>query len=201
MNELQISNPKVENTNRRLAIVLSGLILFSGCASSEPNETPVISGVPGTAYPMPPLSGASLANLGWELEDGSRSVFSDYKGKVLLLDFYATWCAPCRVSVPYLIDLQKRYKDSGLAVIGLNVGGPEDEPKVPAFAKQFGIQYTLARPDDELANFLLSDDPAIPQTFVFDRHGKLVERLIGFGSQSGKIIDRAVEQALQTEAP
>ena len=198
---MQISNPKVKNASRRLAIVLGGSLLFSGCSSSEPNETPVISGVPATAYPMPPLSGASLANLGWELEDGSRSVFSEYKGKVLLLDFYATWCAPCRVSIPYLINLQQRYKDQGLVVIGLNVGGADDEPKVPAFAKQFGIQYTLAKPDDELANFLLADDSAIPQTFVFDRHGKLVERLIGFGPGSGKIIDRAVEHALQTEAP
>jgi thiol-disulfide isomerase/thioredoxin len=139
--------------------------------------------------------------MGWELPDGKRSVISEYKGKVLVLDFYATWCVPCRDSVPHLIGLQKKYEDQGLRVIGLNVGGPGDEEEVPAFAKEFGIQYTLGKPDQELVTFLLSDVDAIPQTFVFDREGKLVERMIGFGSGSGKQLDEAVESALQTPAP
>lgn len=123
---------------------------------------------------------------------------SEYKGNVLILDFYATWCVPCRDSVPHLIGLQKKYENQGLRVVGLNVGGPEDEREVPAFAKEFGIQYTLAQPDEELVNFLLADSDAIPQTFVFDRQGQLVERLIGFGPSSGEVIDRAVESALKT---
>ena len=150
---------------------------------------------------MPPVSGTSIVNMGWELADGKRSVFSDHKGKVLILDFYATWCVPCRDSIPHLIGLQKQYEEQGLTVVGLNVGGPEDEQEVPKFAKQFGIQYTLAKPDEELASFLLADVDAIPQTFVFDRQGKLVERLIGFGKGSGKQLDAAVEAALKTQAP
>lgn len=150
---------------------------------------------------MPPLRDGSLANLGWELTDGNRAVFSEFKGKVLVLDFYATWCGPCRDSVPHLIGLQKKYEDQGLRVVGLNVGGPGDPEKVPAFAKEFGIQYTLAKPDEDLVSFLLYDSDAIPQTFVFDRQGKLVERLIGFGEGSGDDLDRAVESALTTSAP
>ena len=138
--------------------------------------------------------------MGWQLADGKRSVFSEYKGKVLVLDFYATWCVPCRDSVPHLIGLQKKHADQGLVVVGLNVGGPGDEQEVPAFAKEFGIQYALAKPDDELVSLLMSDFDAIPQTFVFDRQGKLVERLIGFGKGSGEKIDQAVESALQTSA-
>ena len=76
---------------------------------------------------------------------------------MLILDFYATWCVPCRDSVPHLIGLQKKYEDQGLGVVGLNVGGPGDEQEVPAFAKEFGIQYTLAKPDDDLASFLMAD--------------------------------------------
>jgi thiol-disulfide isomerase/thioredoxin len=139
--------------------------------------------------------------MGWELADGKRTIFSEYKGKALILDFYATWCIPCRDSVPHLTGLQKRYEDQGLIVVGLNVGGPGDEQEVPAFAKEFGIQYTLARPDEDLVRFLLSDSDAIPQTFVFDRQGQLVERFIGFGAESGKHIDSAVETALKTPAP
>lgn len=149
---------------------------------------------------MPPTSG-SLTALGWNADGGKRSVFADYKGKVLVLDFYATWCEPCRRSIPHLVGLQDRYADQGLHVIGLNVGGPDDEEKVPAFAKEFSIQYTLAVPDDELVTFLLANNDAIPQTFVFDRQGQLAERLIGFGPNAGDRIDHAVEAALKTPAP
>jgi thiol-disulfide isomerase/thioredoxin len=139
--------------------------------------------------------------MGWESADGKRSIFSEYKGKVLILDFYATWCVPCRDSVPHLIGLQKKYEDQGLVVVGLNVGGPGDEEKVPDFAKEFGIQYALARPDDDLVTFLLSDNDDIPQTFIFDRQGQLVERFLGFGPDTGPRLDAAVESGLKTPAP
>ena len=137
--------------------------------------------------------------MGWE-SNGNRSVFSEYKGKVLILDFYATWCTPCRDSIPHLIGLQKKYEEQGLQVVGLNVGGPGDEQLVPAFARQYGIQYTLARPDDDLASLLLAGQDAIPQTFVFDRQGQLVQRFIGFGPSTGTYLDSAVETALKSAA-
>lgn len=183
-------------------VIFCGLLFGIACNSSERTNTntPVISGPPATTFPMPPLSGASLSNLGWKTSDGKHSLISEYKGKVLVLDFYATWCLPCRDSIPHLIGLQRQHEERGLRVVGLNVGGPEDEPEIPAFAKEFGIQYPLALPDDELVGLLLADSDAIPQTFVFDRQGQLVERLIGFGPESGKILDRAVENALNSPA-
>jgi len=150
---------------------------------------------------MPPTNEASINKLGWTFGGGKRNVFADFKGKVLILDFYATWCEPCRRSVPHLIELQNKFADQGLQVIGLNVGGEDDEDRVPDFAKEFGIQYTLAQPDDELATFLLGDSNAIPQTFVFDRQGQLAERLIGYGPEAGDRLDSAVDAALKTPAP
>ncbi len=185
-------------------LALCGLMLLAGCNSTDnadSSKTPVISGPPSTAYPMPPLSGNSLLNMGWELTDGTRSVFSDFKGKVLVLDFYATWCVPCRDSVPHLVELQKTFEEQGLKVVGLNVGGPGDAAEVPAFAKEFGIQYALAKPDEDLIGLLLSDSDAIPQTFVFDRQGQLLERLIGYDSELAQRLDRAIESALKTPAP
>jgi hypothetical protein len=84
---------------------------------------------------------------------------------------------------------------------GVIRGGPEDLEKVPGFARELGIQYPLAVPDDELVEFMLSDIDSIPQTFVFDREGLLVERVIGFGPSSGARIDLAVENALKAPAP
>lgn len=186
-----------------LAILICGL---AACNSNDPPshtpaKVPVSSAPPSTALPMPPVNGASINNLGWNADGGKRSVFSDFKGKVLVLDFYATWCEPCRNSIPHLIGLQNQYASQGLQVIGLNVGGPDDLLKVPAFAKEFGIQYPLAIPDDELVTFLLANNDAIPQTFVFDRQGQLAERLIGFGPNAADRIDSAVEAALKTPAP
>ena len=194
-------------TKRSKAVLLCSLLLLTGCNSNDPpspnTNTPIISGPPtGTTYPMPPTgNAASLANMGWQSADGKRSVFSEYTGKVLILDFYATWCVPCRDSVPHLIGLQNKYQDQGLVVVGLNVGGPDDEEKVPEFAKEFGIQYKLATPDEDLVRFLLADVDAIPQTFVFDRQGQLVQRFTGFGPETGKYLDSAVESGLKSPAP
>ncbi len=184
-----------------LAIACVCGLLFAACNKNRTTtNTPVISNPPtGTTYPMPPTRAASLANMGWE-SNGNRSVFSEYKGKVLILDFYATWCMPCRDSIPHLIGLQKKYEEQGLQVVGLNVGGPGDEQLVPAFARQFGIQYPLARPDDDLVSLLLAGQDAIPQTFVFDRQGQLVQRFVGFGPSTGTYLDSAVETALKTPA-
>jgi cytochrome c biogenesis protein CcmG/thiol:disulfide interchange protein DsbE len=177
--------------------VICGLILLTACNATDVkvsnNNAPVISAPPAnTTYPN---------NMGWKLSDGKHALFSAYKGKVLVLDFYATWCNPCRKSVPHLIGLQKKYEAQGLQVIGLNVGGPNDEPEIPGFAKELGIQYPLAIPDEDLVSFLLSDHDGIPQTFIFDRAGQIVDRLIGFGPDSGEQIDQAVETALKSTTP
>ncbi|HEX6648072.1 MAG TPA: TlpA disulfide reductase family protein [Pyrinomonadaceae bacterium] len=192
-------------TSRTVIIFLAlcGLFLLSSCNSNDSTNTntPVVSAPPSTTYPMPPVTTNSINNMGWELSGGKRSVFSEHKGKVLILDFYATWCLPCRDSVPHLIGLQKKYESNGLKIVGLNVGGPGDEEHVPAFAKEFGIQYDLGTPDEDLVSFLMKGIDAIPQTFVFDRQGQLVERFIGFGEETGPRIDRAVESGLKTPAP
>jgi len=184
-----------------VALTFALLFLMSCNATdvTEPAKTPVVSGPPAnTTYPMPPVNTPSINNMGWTFSDGKHSLFSDYKGKVLVLDFYATWCNPCRYSVPHLVGLQKKYAEQGFTVIGLNVGGAEDEPKIPQFAKELGINYPLAIPDEDLLLFLLSDNDGIPQTFIFDRQGVLVDRLVGFGPSSGAVIDEAVETALRT---
>ena len=121
---------------------------------------------------------------------------ADYKGKVVVLDFYATWCEPCRAEIPRLVQMQKDYGASGLQVIGLNVGGDDDRQKVPAFAKEFGIEYPLGFPDDTLVDEYLTDNQDIPQAFVFDRHGELVKRFVGYNSSSGAELERIVKGAL-----
>ena len=177
--------PSMFNTKaraRRVLIVPLLMICLANCSrQTTDGPTPVLSQPPSTTFPMPPVSSnGSLGELGWTLGDGSRANFAGQRGKVLVLDFYATWCAPCRESIPHLIALRQRYEEKGLMLIGLNVGGPDDRVKVPDFAAEFGITYPLGFPDKPLTDFLLADDPSIPQTFVFNREGQLIKRYIGY---------------------
>jgi thiol-disulfide isomerase/thioredoxin len=133
---------------------------------------------------------------GWTLDNNQRAQLADFKGKVVVLDFYATWCEPCRAETPRLVELQRQYATQGLQVIGLNVGGEDDREQVPVYAKEFGIQYPLAFPDDELADGYLGNNQNIPQAFVFDRSGNMVKRFVGYSDDSGAELERVVKASL-----
>ncbi len=157
------------------------------------SERPIsINNIPQTNLPLPP--GKNIENLGWTLFDGRAQKLGEYKGKVVVLDFWATFCPPCLEEIPHLVELQNKYAD--LKVIGLHVGGEEDVPKVPAFIEKLKINYVLAYPEDELNKVLLGSDSAIPQTFVFDRDGNLVEKFVGYDLKVKADLEKAIAQAL-----
>ena len=147
------------------------------------------------------LSGCARRPAGggtWIVGNNQPVKLSDYKGKVVVLDFYATWCEPCRAETPRLVQLQKDYGASGLQVIGLNVGGDDDRAQVPVFAKEFGIEYPLGVPDDNLVDEYLTDNQDIPQAFVFDRNGEMIKRFVGYSPSSGAELERIVKGAVAT---
>ena len=157
---------------------------------------------PRTNLPMPPVEGAQPAGLqghGWTLLDGRRAAFEDFRGQVLVLDFYATYCPPCRDEIPHLNALQRRFKADGVNVVGLNVGGPEDRAKVPGFVRELNISYPLGNPDDALVDTFLADNTAIPQTYVFDRRGRLVQRFIGYDSSMPAQLEKAIQEAVKSQ--
>lgn len=174
---------------------LAGLI--SSCTNqkqSDNSATPILSGPPETTFPMPPLTASS--EIGWVLRDGKRARAADYQGSVLVLDFYATWCEPCRKSIPRLIALQEKYGQQGMKLVGLNVGGADDRIKVSDFAKELGISYPLGFPDQALTDLFLSDNQTIPQTFVFDREGRLVKRFIGYDESTESELEKVLSETV-----
>jgi thiol-disulfide isomerase/thioredoxin len=179
--ELKTVNRTLKIDAALLTLMLLSALAFSACSK----------------LPPAPASGATA---GWTLDNNQRATLSDHKGKVVLLDFYATWCEPCREETPHLVQLHTQYVNQGLQVIGLNVGGEDDRGEVPNYAKEFGIQYSLAFPDDEFADGLLGDNQNIPQVFVFDRNGTLVKRFVGYGENSKVELESVVKAAVASPA-
>jgi thiol-disulfide isomerase/thioredoxin len=193
----------------RLTFAAFCLLSFIACGGGEATQvssetgTPTGAAPPRTMYPMPPASssgaGASANTQAFTLLDNRRARLSDYLGQVVVLDFYATWCGPCRIETPHLVELHHRYSRQGLRVVGLNVGGPDDRDKVPGYIEEFRIPYTLGYPDPAMSNLYLSDDDSIPQLFVFDRKGRLVKRFISYDDKMPAELDRIIQSALAAE--
>jgi thiol-disulfide isomerase/thioredoxin len=108
--------------------------------------------------------------------DRSTVNLTSARGKVVILNFWATWCGPCRMEVPDLVELQKKYQDR-LQVIGLVVDDA-DEDAVRKFAKRYGINYPVAMATDEL-RLQFGGVPALPTSFVIDAQGRVVQKHIG----------------------
>lgn len=117
--------------------------------------------------------------------DGSSFKLMDFRGKVLLVDFWATYCPPCVKQAPQLAKLNERYRDRGLVVVGLTADKKEDQGLVEEFIKKAGINYIIGYDNTWLSSAFLkgTEDatgaPPIPQLFVLARDGRVIEHLIG----------------------
>ncbi|MCL5030650.1 MAG: TlpA family protein disulfide reductase [Bacteroidetes bacterium] len=107
---------------------------------------------------------------------GKKVSLSDYKGKVVIIDFWATWCPPCRRGIPDLIDIQKQFKNE-VVVLGISVD-TDTKGDVPSFIKNMGINYTVLFATPEVVQAYGNID-AIPTSFIIDKKGKIVNQHVG----------------------
>ena len=115
----------------------------------------------------------------WQLKDlQDKPVrWADFKGKVVILDFWATWCPPCRAEIPDFIDLQKQFGSQGLAVVG--VAMDQDGPAVvKKFVEKVGINYPVVIGDEAMSK-KFGGIEGFPTTFVIDRQGRMVRQFLG----------------------
>jgi cytochrome c biogenesis protein CcmG/thiol:disulfide interchange protein DsbE len=115
--------------------------------------------------------------------EGQEITLASLKGKVVLLDFWATWCGPCRESIPHLVDLFKNYQEKGLEVIGMSLDKGEAEV-VRRFSHSMDIPYPIILTPEEVARKF--GVTALPTTFLIDKEGKIQEKMIGFNSKIAK---------------
>jgi len=102
---------------------------------------------------------------------------TDYRGKVVVVDFWASWCVPCRRSFPWLIEMQEKYGEDGLLVIGINMD--EDDTAAEDFLEKYPVNFRIVRdPDGVLAREY--DVIAMPSSYVIDRDGEIAAQHLGF---------------------
>lgn len=189
-------------------VVAVASFLTAACASDERKpiadlvkdqaRTPAGRTLPETSLPMPPIN-SDAESVGWTLLDGRQTRLRDYRGQIVVLDFYATWCPPCRDEVPHLASLQTRFGGEGLQVIGLNVGGEEDRPKIPGFVKELGINYQLATPTPAAVDLFMGGDTGIPQTLIFNRNGELLRHFAGYDATTRRELETTIADAVGTQ--
>ena len=148
----------------RIIVIISIFLLCFGCQK----EVGAVPKAPD--FSLPDLSGKTVT-------------LEQYRGSVVVLDFWATWCPPCRASIPELVKLQDKYKDDGLVVLGIST---DDQRKVNnaylrSFCDKFKINYRVLRYDYKVIEAYFGNQaPALPTMYVIDREGHVRDKLVGF---------------------
>jgi peroxiredoxin len=114
--------------------------------------------------------------------DGRTVQLSDYRGKVVLLNFWATWCDPCRIEIPWFIEFERQHKGQGFAVVGVSMD-EDGWQAVKPFISQVGINYRILLGDDKIGDLYGGID-SLPTSFVIDREGRIAAVHIGLVSKS-----------------
>jgi cytochrome c biogenesis protein CcmG/thiol:disulfide interchange protein DsbE len=128
--------------------------------------------------------------------DGKVVHLSDYKGKVVLLDFWATWCGPCKIEIPWFMDMQRKNKDKGFEVLGIAMDD-EGWEVVKPFLADLGVNYRVVIGTDSTADRYGGVD-ALPTTFLIDRSGKIAAVHVGLASK--RDFEDGIQELLQAPA-
>ncbi len=160
----------------------------------------VLTGIVGPAIPLR-AGGTSTVERpmttapAWELKDvdGKPVRLSDFKSKVVVLDFWATWCGPCKLEIPGFVGLQKKYGGQGLVVIGVSLDDA-GSGAVRSFMKQLAMNYPVVMGNQKVTRDYGGVE-AIPTTFIINRNGTIVRKLVGFEEE--KVFEKEIKALLR----
>jgi thiol-disulfide isomerase/thioredoxin len=124
--------------------------------------------------------------------DGKTTRLSDFRGKAVLLNFWATWCGPCKIEMPWFVDFQKQYGTQGLQIVGVAMDDASKED-IGKFAKDMGVNYPILIGKEAVGD-QYGGVPALPETFLIARDGKIVDKIIGLRGKAE--IEDAIKEAL-----
>ena len=161
-------------TTRTLAAaLLTAAVLVCSCSNTERVRTAAPKAV-GNRKPAPPFT--------LKDSEGKTVSLEDYKGKVVLLNFWATWCGPCKIEIPWFVAFEQKYKEKGFSVVGVSMD-EEGWNTVKPFLAEEKINYRVLLGNDSVGTLYGGVD-SLPTTFVIDREGQIAATHIGLVSKS-----------------
>jgi len=177
-------------------ILLSlAIVLLSSAAIGHPQESPKperhgSSSAPANGTVAPDFT---LKVVGGH---GKSMRLSSLRGKAVLLNFWATWCGPCKIEMPWFVELQEKYGPQGLQVIGVAMDDAGVKA-ITAFARKMGVKYPILQGTEQVADLYGGLD-GLPTTFFLDRSGKVVDQ--AFGLESESVMEDAIKKSLGSES-
>lgn len=166
----------------------------SVAVNSNPAAPPPVRPAPAPVTMLP----ATVLDAELKAVTGAPIKLSNYSGKVLLVNLWATWCGPCRLETPELVKLHKEFRSQGVEMVGLSTEDPESsEESVREFVHDYNIDYRIGWSGQDVAVALMQGRDAIPQSFIISRDGRIIKRFVGFNpSMTPPQIREAIQEAL-----
>lgn len=183
-------------------LIVLGLLAAFGVSSCNSND-PV-----STRKPAAPSSGNEVVSaalpavvLDTEMKSANGSdpiKLSNYSGKVLLVNLWATWCGPCRRETPELVRLHQTYHERGLEIVGLTTEDPvASEQTVQEFVRSYNVGYQVGWATRDVALALMKGRNSIPQSFIIARDGRVAKHFVGFDPRTTPaLLKQTIEDAL-----
>jgi thiol-disulfide isomerase/thioredoxin len=168
-----------------VGVLAAGMLYFGFHMARRSGTTPprITKSAPAPDFTLESLDGGSVR-------------LSDLRGKAVLLNFWATWCGPCKIETPWLVELQNKYGPQGLQIIGVEAGD-DGKDDIAKFVKEMGINYPVLIGKESVGD-AYGGIPALPETFFIGRDGKIVDKTMGLHGKGE--IEESIRMALNTEA-
>ena len=179
-----------------VVIVLVAVMIYAGVHNARRSGYSAFVNTPsGQKLPAGDVKGRPAPDFSLATLEGQQVKLSDYRGKAVLLNFWATWCGPCKVEMPWFVDLQKQYGSQGLQIIGVAM---DDSGKdaIDKFAREMGVNYLILQGKEAVGD-AYGGVLGLPTTFFIDRNGKIIDSssgLIGKGE-----IEENIKKALAVQ--
>ena len=185
------------------ALVCIGLAMaLTACAGSaqstqSPGDAEGASTESSAASAPPSTAASKLPDFELETLDGDTMKLSDQLGKkVILLDFWATFCDPCLLAMPHLNDLYKRYEAQGFVILGVSIDGPESLSRVRSEVRKMGVEFPILLDPETEALALYNPKTSAPYSILIDREGNIIKKKEGFSPSDVPVLEKAIVDAL-----
>ncbi len=172
----------MKKTVRNILVVMLAAVLLVGLSSCSKNESHPDQAKANTTNTAQTSSKTGVSNFTVSSLSGESYQLTDFKGKVLIVDFWDTWCPPCRKEIPHFIELYNEYNGKGLEILGVAFGR-NGTAAVQQFIDEYKIPYKNAMANDQIMS-VLGPIRSIPTTYVIDQKGQVVKKYIGYNDKS-----------------